>query len=53
MSRKNLLASLTERKLTAVNSSPSDTVSSSSALERNRNRGAFGAITRSIDELAE
>ncbi|MET3662373.1 ParB family chromosome partitioning protein [Aquamicrobium ahrensii] len=53
MSRKNLLASLTERKLTAVNPSSTDTVSPTSALERNRNRGAFGAITRSIDELAE
>ena len=53
MSRKNLLASLTERKLTAVNPAPTVAVSPSPALERNRNRGAFGAITRSIDELAE
>ena len=56
MSRKNLLSSLTERKLTAVNSAPKEEYpdnSMSPALERNRSRGAFGAITRSIDELAE
>lgn len=56
MSRKNLLSSLTERKLTAVNSAPvveHPDDSMSPALERNRSRGAFGAITRSIDELAE
>jgi ParB family chromosome partitioning protein len=51
MSRKNLLASFTERKLTAVNSAPASDLSP--AMERNRSRGAFGAITRSIDELAE
>ena len=50
MSRKNLLTSITERKLTAVNT---DEVSArSQAVERNRSRGAFGAITKSIDELA-
>ncbi|MCO5066915.1 MAG: plasmid partitioning protein RepB [Rhizobiaceae bacterium] len=53
MSRKNLLSSLTERKLTAVNSSPAQPVAASPAQDRIRNRGAFGAITRSIDELAE
>jgi ParB family chromosome partitioning protein len=60
MSRKNLLTSLTERKLTTVNSTPSaqtqtdkSTTPLSSAMERNRTRGAFGAITKSIDELAE
>lgn len=56
MSRKNLLSSLTDRKLTAVNLAPAaenPVTSISSALERNRSRGAFGAITRSIDELAE
>lgn len=54
MSRKNLLTSFTERKLTAVNSTPnSESGSLSPAMERNRSRGAFGAITRSIDELAE
>lgn len=56
MSRKNLLASITERKLTAVNSAPvadNQTTTLSPAMERNRNRGAFGAITKSIDELAE
>lgn len=54
MSRKNLLMSLTERKLTAVNPPASaHEVTPSPALERNRSRGAFGAITRSIDELAE
>ncbi|TGQ13621.1 MAG: plasmid partitioning protein RepB [Mesorhizobium sp.] len=51
MSRKNLLTSFTERKLTAVNSDPGSDLSP--AVERNRSRGAFGAITRSIDELAE
>ncbi|MCL8000030.1 plasmid partitioning protein RepB [Brucella sp. 21LCYQ03] len=68
MSRKNLLSSLTDaKKLTAVNSTeneqpaaPSDnklTAVNSPQLPpaqvRNRSRGAFGAITRSIDELAE
>lgn len=53
MSRKNLLSSLTERKLTVVNSVPASEVSPSLATEKNRSRGAFGAITRSIDELAE
>jgi len=56
MSRKNLLTSLTDRKLTAVNTPPEQTPPSpvlSPAMERNRTRGAFGAITRSIDELAE
>ncbi|RVH08720.1 plasmid partitioning protein RepB [Sinorhizobium meliloti] len=56
MSRKNLLTSITERKLTMVNSAPApenSTPSLSPAMERNRNRGAFGAITKSIDELAE
>lgn len=56
MSRKNLLSSLTDRKLTAVNSAPvakSSVTPTPPALERSRSRGAFGAITRSIDELAE
>lgn len=55
MSRKNLLASLTERKLTAVNlvQESENIPNLSPSMERNRNRGAFGAITRSIDELAE
>ena len=60
MSRKNLLTSLTEKKLTVVNPdtrTPSEVqdlaVKLSPAMERNRGRGAFGAITKSIDELAE
>lgn len=60
MSRKNLLTSLTERKLTTVNSTsissfePEQVATPlSPAMERNRTRGAFGAITKSIDELAE
>lgn len=53
MSRKNLLSSLTERKLTTVNSMSSQTLPLPPSQERLRNRGAFGAITRSIDELAE
>ncbi len=60
MSRKNLLTSLTEKKLTMVNSAEGtppeaekSTTSLPPAMERNRSRGAFGAITKSIDELAE
>lgn len=54
MARKNLLVSLTERKLTAVNpAEEAPEAPLSPAMERNRGRGAFGAITRSIDELAE
>jgi ParB family chromosome partitioning protein len=55
MSRKNLLASLTERKLTAVNTATAaeSPAPLTPAMERNRSRGAFGAITKSIDELAE
>src|SRR5690554_4632485 len=56
MSRKNLLSSLTDRKLTAVNNVPEAAPSTpplTPAMERSRSRGAFGAITRSIDELAE
>ena len=53
MSRKNLLSSLTERKLTAVNSPTAQTALQPPVQEKLRNRGAFGAITRSIDELAE
>jgi len=53
MSRKNLLSSLTERKLTTVNLMSSQTLPLPPSQERLRNRGAFGAITRSIDELAE
>ncbi len=54
MARKNLLISLTERKLTAVNPvEDAPETALSPAMERNRGRGAFGAITRSIDELAE
>ena len=55
MSRKNLLISLTERKLTAVNSAAATEKLAplTPAMERNRSRGAFGAITKSIDELAE
>lgn len=63
MARKNLLTSITEKKLTDVNSQ-SDLLSEEKltsvnsrplppAQERNRGRGAFGAITKSIDELAE
>lgn len=54
MSRKNLLSSITERKLTGGNSDVSTTGDKlSPAMERNRSRGAFGAITKSIDDLAE
>ncbi len=67
MSRKNLLSSLTEkRKFTAVNSQEDNgeaakggqftavnSTGDSTSHERSRHRGAFGAITKSIDELAE
>lgn len=56
MSRKNLLTSFTERKLTAVNigtQSPEKSDIPSTAVERNRSRGAFGAITKSIDALSQ
>lgn len=54
MSRKNLLLSITERKLTGVNpDAPAAGEKLSPAMERNRSRGAFGAITKSIDDLAE
>lgn len=60
MSRKNLLSSLTDsKKLTAVNSAEKEQLAADNSPQlppaqiRNRSRGAFGAITRSIDELAE
>lgn len=59
MSRKNLLGNLTGKKLTAVNSAPD--VSSTDESEKKltavnspfgvKNKGAFGAITKSIDQL--
>jgi ParB family chromosome partitioning protein len=51
MARKNILASITEEKLTAVNSdslsAPARTIAVAFA-----SRGAFGAVTRTIDDLA-
>ena len=51
MARKNILASITEEKLTAVNSdspsAPARTIPAAFA-----SRGAFGAVTRTIDDLA-
>ena len=56
MSRKNLLTALTEKKLTAVNSPAAEekltAVNSGNGPDRPRGKGAFGAMTRSIDELA-
>jgi ParB family chromosome partitioning protein len=52
MARKNLLTTFTEGRLTTVNS-PTQSDTLPPAMERNRSRGAFGAMTRSIDELAE
>jgi len=52
MARKNILASITEEKLTAVNqaeTTPTPPRSPSSAFA---SRGAFGAVTRTIDDLA-
>lgn len=52
MSRKNLLANITEDKLTTVNS-VSDPVPAERILPPTfTSRGAFGAVTRSIDDLA-
>ena len=48
MARKNLLASLTLPKLTAVNSEPAPRA----APLPFTSRGAVGAVTRSIDDLA-
>jgi ParB family chromosome partitioning protein len=48
MARKNLLASITEDKLTAVNSAPA-TPAPAMPFARH---GAFGAVTRTIDDLA-
>lgn len=53
MARKNLLASLTAPKLTAVNSEPSMSVTASrSPTLPYAGMGALGAVTRSIDDLA-
>ncbi len=51
MARKNILASITEEKLTAVNSDmPPASVRTIPAAFASR--GAFGAVTRTIDDLA-
>jgi ParB family transcriptional regulator, chromosome partitioning protein len=53
MARKNLLAGLTGTKLTAVNSdAPAPTPTNRSAALPYAGRGALGAVTRSIDDLA-
>jgi ParB family transcriptional regulator, chromosome partitioning protein len=49
MARKNLLASITEEKLTTVNSAIPTAPSPPSPFTR---QGAFGAVTRTIDDLA-
>ena len=51
MARKNILASITEEKLTAVNleNSPAPARAMPTAFA---SRGAFGAVTRTIDDLA-
>jgi ParB family chromosome partitioning protein len=51
MGRKNLLAGLTDRKLTAVNSEAEASKGKLPPLGFT-GRGALGAVTRSIDELA-
>jgi ParB family chromosome partitioning protein len=48
MARKNLLANITEDKLTTVNSAPA-TPAPAMPFARH---GAFGAVTRTIDDLA-
>lgn len=50
MARKNLLAGLTEKKLTAVNSG--DEAAPKVPSPAFSGRGAFGAVTRTIDDLA-
>lgn len=52
MARKNLLAGLAEPKLTAVNSDELGIVPSVRSSLGFTKRGALGAVTRSIDELA-
>lgn len=49
MARKNLLASITEEKLTTVNSTTPAASAPPSPFTRH---GAFGAVTRTIDDLA-
>jgi ParB family transcriptional regulator, chromosome partitioning protein len=53
MARKNLLAGLTGIKLTAVNSdAPGPTPTNRFSALPYAGRGALGAVTRSIDDLA-
>jgi ParB family transcriptional regulator, chromosome partitioning protein len=49
MARKNLLASITEEKLTTVNSTAAASPAPSTPFARH---GAFGAVTRTIDDMA-
>lgn len=52
MARKNLLAGLTQPKLTAVNSEAPSPAPARAAGLPFTSRGAVGAVTRSIDDLA-
>lgn len=52
MARKNLLAGLTESKLTAVNSEGPSAIPAARSSLGFTGRGALGAVTRSIDDLA-
>lgn len=52
MARKNLLAALTQPKLTAVNSDADAAAAPRAAALPFTSRGAVGAVTRSIDDLA-
>jgi ParB family transcriptional regulator, chromosome partitioning protein len=53
MARKNLLASITTEKLTAVNRADEPAPSAKSVpTAALASRGAFGAVTRTIDDLA-
>lgn len=49
MARKNLLANITEDKLTAVNSGQAPSQAQATPFARH---GAFGAVTRTIDDMA-
>jgi len=52
MARKNLLASITAEELTAVNASANAAPALKTPGPAFANRGAFGAVTRTIDDLA-
>jgi ParB family transcriptional regulator, chromosome partitioning protein len=52
MARKNILASITDEKLTTVNSAEASPAPPRAPSTAFHSRGAFGAVTRTIDDLA-